>query len=582
MRYSGLFLAAMGLILSNFLSPICAQTLSPNTVKYKLTYNKGTEVYTVWVHPDYNTPNANNSNTNEFSATAQVSLKVPRQFVIQNITDINGFWEKSPRKLGDPVVEPALASETYDSTARYYAIGKAPIESNLGKFTVGDSVALFTFKGNSCFGPVSILTPQDPFVQAAFNASSLNVSGSFYSRSGQPAGGNVIPLEQFIAKKGPDAFCDDNAQIGVAKRVVSLVNNNNGSYDVAFEIRATNTGSVILTNVQLFDTLSKTFPSPATFSLVGGVTTTPAVPVNASFTGTGSSTSLLAGSSTLAAGASIVATFTVRVVAASGSFQNTAWAEGTFNDRKVRDKSTDGNNADPDGNGDPGDNEVPTPITINQNADVALFVNINNKLPQVNDVVTIKVVVKNQGQTIATGVLVKDALPAGLDLTGSSGDGSYTAGTWTIGTIAVGDSAELFLTIKVVSMGVQYYTAEVSAMNEPDVDSNPNNGVETEDDFSRDCLSAPITLCSSQAVELSVPAGFTNTQWFKNGTPIPNANADKLTVTTAGSYTFTTTNTTCPANGCCPIIVEEVDCCPVQICVPVVITRTKRGGSKQP
>jgi uncharacterized repeat protein (TIGR01451 family) len=582
MRYSGLLLAAMGLIFSSILSSANAQTLSSNTVKYKLIYNKDTQIYTVWVHPDYNTPNANNSNNSEFSATAQVSLKVPKQFVIQNITDVNGFWEKTPRKLGDPVVEPALASQTYDSTARYYAIGKAPIETNLGKFTVGDSVALFTFQGNSCFGPVSILAPEDPFVQAAFNASSLNVRGSFYSRSGQPSGGNVTPLEQFIAKKGSDAFCDDNAQIGAAKRVVSVINNNNGSYNITFEIKAVNSGSVALTNVQLFDTLSKTFPSPATFSLVGGITTVPAVPVNGSFTGTGSNTNLLTGASSLAAGDSIVANFTVQVVTASGSFQNVAWATGTFNGTVVRDKSTNGNNEDPDGNGDPGDDDDPTPIVINQNADLALFVSVSNKLPQVNDVVTIKVVVKNEGQVTATGVSVKDALPVGLNLTNTAGDGSYTAGTWTIGNIAVGDSAELFLTVQVISMGVQYYTAEVSAMNETDVDSSPNNGVETEDDFGRTCVSAPITLCSSQAVELSVPAGFTNIQWSRNNTPIPNQTGSTLTVTSGGTYTFTSTNATCPTGGCCPIIVEEVDCCPVQICVPVVITRTKRSGGTQP
>jgi uncharacterized repeat protein (TIGR01451 family) len=577
MKNLALLMAASGLYLIGAFTSIFGQTLSTNTVKYKLNYNKSTGVYTVWVHPGYNTPNANNPTASEFSATAQVSLKVPKQFVIEKITNINGSWDSTPRKLGDPVQEPNLAKQAYDSTARYYTIGKAPHETNLGKFTSGDSVALFSFVSNGCYGPVSILAPEDPFVKAAFVASSLNVRSSFYSRSGQAAGGNVIPLEQFIAKKGLDAFCDDNAQIGVAKRVVSVTNNNNGSFDITFQVKAVNTGSVPLSNVQLFDTLSKTFPSPATFSLVGGVTTVPAVPVNGSFTGTGSNTSLLAGGSGLAPGSSIVANFTVRVVTASSSFENTAWAEGTFYHIKVRDKSTDGNNEDPDGNGDPGDNEVPTPVIIKQDADVALFVNVSNRLPQVNDVVTIKVVVKNQGRATATGVVVKDALPVGLDLTGSTGDGSYTAGTWTIGNIAVGDSAELFLTVKVVSMGVQYYTAEVSAMNETDIDSSPGNGVETEDDFGRACLSAPITLCSSQAVELSVPAGFTNIQWFKDGMPIQNANTEKLTVTKAGSYTFTTTNNTCPANGCCPIIVEEVDCCPVQICVPVVITRVKRG-----
>ncbi len=579
MRYPGILLATLGLFVLGSIHITLAQTLSSNTVKYKLTYNKTTEVYTVWVHPDYNTPNANNPGTNELSATAQVSLKVPKSFVIQNITDILGFWQKDPRKLGDPALDPDLANETYDSEARYYAIGKAPIESDLGKFTVGDSVALFTFKGNGCQGPVSILDPTDPFIAAAFNAASLNVRGSFYSRSGQTGGGNEIPREQFIAKKGPDAFCGDNAQIGISKRVVSVINNNNGSYNITFRLKAVNSGGVALTNVQIFDTLSKAFPLPTTYSLVGGVTTTPAVPVNTSYTGTGTNTSLLAGTSGLAVSDSIMINFTVRVVTASGSFQNIAWAQGSANGTLVRDKSTDGNSADPDQNGTPGNNGLPTPIVINQTGDLALFTSVSNKLPQVNDNVTIRVVVKNQGQVIATGVEVKDVLPVGLDLLSPAGAGSYTAGTWTIGTIAVGDSAELFLTVKVVSMGVQYYTAEVSKMNESDVDSSPNNGIETEDDFGRTCVSAPITLCSSQAVEIAVPTGFTNVQWFKNNSPIPNATSAKLTVIAAGSYTFTSTNSTCPTGGCCPVIVEEVDCCPVQVCVPVVITRTKRNAA---
>lgn len=583
MKKFTLLLAALGCYLLSAFLPIFGQSLSPNTIKYKLTYNVSTQVYTVWVHPDYNTSNANNSNTNEFSATAQVSLKVPLAFVIQDITDIRGVWEKDPRKLGDPAIEPALANEPYDKTARYYAIGKAPVETNLGKFTVGDSVALFTFKGNACLGPVSILAPADPFVAASINATSLNVRGSFYSRSGQPAGGNVTPLEQYIAKKGPDAFCDPNAQIGVAKELLSLVNNNNGSYDITYRIKVKNTGAVALANVQVFDTLSNTFPAPATFSVVGGVTTVPALPVNGAFTGIGTGTGLLAGTSSLAAGDSILVNFMVRLTPGAGTvptYLNVAWGQGIFNGTVVKDRSTNGNRVDSNGNGDPGDDGIPTPVMINQKADVAIFVSVSNKLPQVNDPVTLRVVLRNQGQVPATGLEVKDVLPVGLDLTGSSGAGSYTAGTWTVGNLAVGDSAVLLLTVKVVSMGVQYYTAQVSKMNETDVDSSPNNGVETEDDFGRACVSTPILLCANQAVEISVPPGFANIQWFKDGTPLANQNASKLTVITKGSYTFTSSNNSCPIGGCCPIIVEEVDCCPIQICVPVVITRVKRGAGQ--
>lgn len=38
-------------------------------------------------------------------------------------------------------------------------------------------------------------------------------------------------------------------------------------------------------------------------------------------------------------------------------------------------------------------------------------------------------------------------------------------------------------------------------------------------------------------------------------------------------YTFTSTNGTCPATGCCPAIAVVQDCCPEDICVPFVITK---------
>lgn len=583
MKYTSFFWAAIGLCFLGVTASIHAQTLSTNTVKYKLTYNAATEVYTVWVHPDYSTPNSNNTNESEFSATAQVSLKVPKAFVIQDITDVKGFWEKDPRKLGDPAVEPLLANETYDSTARYYAIGKAPFQTNLGKFTVGDSVALFTFKGNGCFGPISILAANDPFIQAAFNASSLNVRASFYSRSGQPTGGNEIPKEQFIAKKGPDANCSAESQIGVAKYITSVVDNLDGSFNVSYGVKVVNTGDVPLTNVQVYDTLSSTFPAPATITMVGGVTTTPSLPVNASFNGSGNNTGLLAGTSSLAVGDSVVLDFTLKVIPGAnnpGPFINSAWGEGTFNGTKVLDQSSNGQEVDPDLNGDAGDNSAPTPVVLNPQgtADVALRVSVSNSLPQVNDSVTIRLVLENQGTIPATGLEVKDLLPNGVQYLGSNGNGSYVEGKWTIGTVAAGDSAVILLTIKVISMGAQYYTAEVSKMNETDVDSSPDNGLFAEDDFGRICISAPLLLCSNQTVEITSPPGAANIQWFRNGVLIPNATSAQLTVASAGSYTFTTSSDVCPAGGCCPIVVEAVDCCPVNICVPVIVTRVKRGN----
>ncbi|AXE17863.1 hypothetical protein DR864_09015 [Runella rosea] len=198
-------IAWIGLIWFLGFVTVAAQQLSTNQVNYQLTYQANTGLYTVWVVPKYATPNANNTDVKEFGATAQVSLKVPKDFVIQNITDIKGTWEKNPLKLGSQAI---FASASLDAAYNYYVIGKTATETDYGSFTNGTPVALFTFQGNACYSPVGILAKADPFVAAAKSVTSLNTACSFYSRSGQTPSGNVIPLEQFVEKLGPDATCN--------------------------------------------------------------------------------------------------------------------------------------------------------------------------------------------------------------------------------------------------------------------------------------------------------------------------------------------------------------------------------------
>lgn len=192
-----------------FASVTVKSQTSSNTVKYQITYNPANQVYTAWVVPDYNVPNANNSEVTESGGTAQFSIVVPKDFVITNITDIKGTWTKTTdsdfRKLG-----PGQPGQTWiglDPTLNYYLIGKAPNETNYGTFSSNVPVALFSFTGNSCYGVVKALPANDPFIAAADATYSLNAGNSFYSRSGQPNGGNQTPLEQFIAITGIPANC---------------------------------------------------------------------------------------------------------------------------------------------------------------------------------------------------------------------------------------------------------------------------------------------------------------------------------------------------------------------------------------
>jgi hypothetical protein len=108
-------------ILLGMISLSHAQTLSGNTVKYKITYDATTQIYTTWVIPDYNVPNANNSETTEKGGTAQFTIVVPKDFLITQVTDIKGTWTKPSesafRKLG-----PGNAGQTWtglDPTLNY-------------------------------------------------------------------------------------------------------------------------------------------------------------------------------------------------------------------------------------------------------------------------------------------------------------------------------------------------------------------------------------------------------------------------------------------------------------------------------
>ncbi|WP_019987196.1 Ig-like domain-containing protein [Rudanella lutea] len=179
---------------------------STNTVDYQVTYNVATGRYIAWVIPNYATPNANNPSNDELGGTAQFTIKVPSSFSITNIQDLTGSWDKTPLRLG-----PGNPNQTYttalDPNYNYFVIGKSPNEVNYGKFTAGTPVPLFSFTGNGCFGEITPLAPGDPFIAAADNDLSLNVANSFYSRSGQPAGGNQAPLEQFRTLFGPAAQC---------------------------------------------------------------------------------------------------------------------------------------------------------------------------------------------------------------------------------------------------------------------------------------------------------------------------------------------------------------------------------------
>lgn len=167
--------------------------------------------------------------------------------------------------------------------------------------------------------------------------------------------------------------------LGVGKDVGTISDNGDGSYNVPYIITVENFGNVPLTDLQVTDNLTNTFVNPTApqpvFNVIAGSVASPTLAVNAGFDGVATGdTNLLAGTDTLAIGATATITFTVRVEpnVAQGVYDNQAFGSGdspggtTVTDTSQDDGDPDDNSADPTVNndGDPSNNSDPTRIVI--------------------------------------------------------------------------------------------------------------------------------------------------------------------------------------------------------------------------
>ncbi|WP_456378303.1 DUF7507 domain-containing protein, partial [Lutibacter sp.] len=113
--------------------------------------------------------------------------------------------------------------------------------------------------------------------------------------------------------------------------------------------------------------------------------------------------------------------------------------------------------------------------------------------PEVGDMITFEIRIDNEGPTEATGIEVTDIIPSGYDFVNySSSIGTYNpiTGLWSIDFIEIGNTAILLVDVIVMDSGEYVNCAEITATNEIDVDSTPNNGTSNnEDDYG--CASAP-------------------------------------------------------------------------------------------
>ncbi len=118
-------------------------------------------------------------------------------------------------------------------------------------------------------------------------------------------------------------------------------------------------------------------------------------------------------------------------------------------------------------------------------ADLSLTKTVDVQMPPVGSNVVFTITVSNAGPDQATNVSVTDLLPAGFSYVSYiASQGTYVNGTglWTVGTLNFPGSATLNITATANASGPFVNTAQVTASDQFDPDSTPNNAMAGEDD----------------------------------------------------------------------------------------------------
>jgi uncharacterized repeat protein (TIGR01451 family)/gliding motility-associated-like protein len=177
--------------------------------------------------------------------------------------------------------------------------------------------------------------------------------------------------------------------------------------------------------------------------------------------------------------------FTARVLA-SGNYGNRA--EITASDNEDLDSDFNESFGTDDLADGIADDDESNEVTIDPVAvsDIELVKTVDNATPLVGSNVVFTLTVRNNGLSEATGVQVTDQLPSGYTYVSDDSSGAYnaTTGVWTLPTMANGAIETLNITASVNAAGDYVNIAEVTASDNHDPNSTPNNGVTTEDDYS--------------------------------------------------------------------------------------------------
>ena len=252
--------------------------------------------------------------------------------------------------------------------------------------------------------------------------------------------------------------------VGTNLQVVKTLTSGAGPYtdgqNVAFQIAYTNLSATAAEDVNVQDLLPPGLTFVSATTPTGWTATLPAVGTNGAIKWS---------RATSAGNATATFTVTAKVTGIVGTDlrDNTAQVNATTLD-PISDN-----------------NESTVSFTVKPLIDLRVAQTASATNVNVGQTVTYTVTVANERATVATGVTVKDLLPAGVAFVSAApGVGTYTStsGLWDVGTVGPNETKTLTLTGTVTQTGALVNTAQVASANETDADSTPDNTVASEDD----------------------------------------------------------------------------------------------------
>ncbi|HEV3260185.1 MAG TPA: DUF11 domain-containing protein, partial [Gemmataceae bacterium] len=121
------------------------------------------------------------------------------------------------------------------------------------------------------------------------------------------------------------------------------------------------------------------------------------------------------------------------------------------------------------------EDRVTPSLMFSQLVDLSLVKTVNCSTPAVGETITFSVSVTDKGPGNATGVTVRDLLPAGLTFVSATGPGSYNAqtGVWSVGALNNGATDTLQIKAEVDTWCPVTNTAQVTGSNQINCDCAP-------------------------------------------------------------------------------------------------------------